>query len=305
VGLAVNRWGGTSTNGNLGVFTTTYGNGRVTDTNTTTQTQEFSGTSVHFGALVKPTRRVNLGFVFRPSFGMKLNSRAVGTSQHQDTRAAAAASSGNSTATYDGTLDWPQTIGAGLAVMPTDFLTFSADYTKTSWSKATFNHVYDYTSQSFNAQGQPVGTPYHQRIEQGSLLWPNYWDSRDPQTWSAHQTDSAQVRVGAEYVLRNLKLLNLVVVPLRVGFVSDGQMTMNAPTPTKATYTGMTAGFGLVWKKVSLDFAWIHMTGDSTYGYEGPVIGAGTSFSYQMNYRADGSSSFSSNRLFASTVIRF
>lgn len=301
LGLALNRWGGHSNGATATVSTYSFSaDQRVDARSNATVTQDFSGTSVHFGVLVKPTPKINVGLVFRPAFDMTLNSGETAHDQLSSTVPGIAGDSSDSATTRNGTLRWPRTIGAGVAIMPTDVLTLSADFTNTSWSKATFSYAFDYLGRNFDAQGQQQSRVVA-HADKLVVLWPAFYSPDVPNTVSPQQTDSSQARVGVEYVVKNPQHFGLVVMPLRIGFIRDGQMTMNAPTPTKATYYGFTAGLGFVWKRVSIDVAWVHMTGKSTYGYDS----SSTLTSSDTHLRYDDQTAFNSDRLFASTVVRF
>ena len=305
VGLALNRWGGHSSSGAATVSTYSFSaDQRVNTTDSAGVAQDFSGTSVHFGVLVKPTSKISLGLVFRPAFDMTLDSVETFDHQKQSTMPDIAGESSTSTTTRNGTLRWPRTIGAGVAVMPTDVLTFSADFSATSWSQTTFTYAYGYQSQTSDAQGQAQSRVVA-HADSLVVLWPAFYNPDAPDSRSPRQTDSSQVRVGVEYVVKNPRQLGLVVMPLRLGFIRDGQMTMNAPTPTKATYYGFTAGLGFVWKRISVDAAWVHMTGKSNYGFDSNATSANPPTNSDEHYRFDDQTAFASDRLFVSTVVRF
>jgi long-subunit fatty acid transport protein len=230
---------------------------------------------------------------------MTLSSQAKG--QTQQSQAGQVTSSRSSTQAQDGTLEWPQTIGVGVAVKPTDLLTFSADVVVTSWSKARYTHTSDSTSQTFDAQGRPQGPAQLSHRDNLVLLWPElfYPKVEDNVCNYPPQADSSQVRLGAEYVVEKAQRLAHVAVPVRVGFIRDSQLTKNTPDGSRSTYYGFTAGFGLAWKSASLDFAWVHMRGKFSYGYD---VRPSDTYDYHGRYEDN---TVISNRLFVSTVARF
>jgi long-subunit fatty acid transport protein len=302
LGLALNRWGGSPTSTNPGTTEFLYAQGRSLATSAYTRTEDFSGTSIHLGILVKPTPRISVGAIFQPRFGMNLKYTLVNDTEQSWNGQPNGTEHG--AWIRDGTIDWPQAIGGGVAVRPTDALTLSADVAVTAWSKSEFTYTETYTGKSVSAQGQVRTFSYNTKIDPGPL-WPSSYYPKAQDNSNPQQGDATQIRLGAEYVVKSPRLLALVGVPLRVGFIRDGQMTRNAPDPGKVVYTGVTAGLGLAWKRVALDFAWVHMSGKSTYGFEGQPVSNYACCTEQTSYRGEGDISFSSDRLFASTAVRF
>ena len=114
-----------------------------------------------------------------------------------------------------------------------------------------------------------------------------------------HQSNTRQIRFGVEQIIVKPKLWGLTAFPLRGGIFSDQQYFKESGLEP-ASYVGLTAGFGFVWSRISLDLAYVHKSGrfrsrDAVVPTRGAVIIVGS----DANHR------FNSNQLYLSAIVRF
>jgi hypothetical protein len=57
-------------------------------------------------------------------------------------------------------------------------------------------------------------------------------------------------------------------LPLRAGLIWDTQMLKNRNDLSAVAHYGLTGGIGLVWKRFSIDLAYVHMRGARNESYE-------------------------------------
>jgi long-chain fatty acid transport protein len=182
----------------------------------------FNGT---FGLLVKPVKEFSFGVTYKLPFTAKLKG---------DVTIPAAALFGLPTTDVGTrTATWPQWLAAGIAVKPTDKLTFTADVQYTNWKKLQTIPV-AFTNagwQKFFASGAAY-----------QLLWKN----------------TTQFRFGAEYMVSKC-------LALRAGYYFDPNPgpvdTQNILLP-EFKYNWMTAGFGYASEKIAIDFSVEYGTGE-------------------------------------------
>jgi hypothetical protein len=134
-----------------------------------------------------------------------------------------------------GFIDWPWSVGMGLAFNPVEAMILSADFTFNRWSKARFRHFAN--------------------IFKVSETDPPYVDVPFPVV-DLNQTDSWQARMGAEYVIITRGLL----LPIRAGAFVDRQFFYDINQDPVVFY-GFTTGFGFKTKRVALDLALVYKTG--------------------------------------------
>jgi hypothetical protein len=140
-----------------------------------------------------------------------------------------------------------------LAFMPNDTLTLSTDYTTSNWADATI----DYT-RTYGSTGQ---------TSELTRFYPTFNDpDAAEETGQPRQVNSSQMRFGVEHVVRDPKLLGLTVLPVRFGVFFDRQLSKDDQTLDPVTNTGLTAGFGLVWSRLSVDVAYVQMRGQAHVG---------------------------------------
>jgi hypothetical protein len=148
------------------------------------------------------------------------------------------------------------------------------------------------------AQGRPPSTTVIPANR--SVIWPTLYDPSQPEGgFNLAQVDTRQARFGVEYVIKDPKLLGLVVIPLRLGTFSDRQYFKDAISFDPVQYLGVTGGFGLVWRRVSLDLAYVHTRGEYNLSNVNEQPGFTESWAF------DAPSEFRSNRLYVSTTLRW
>ena len=136
------------------------------------------------------------------------------------------------------TLRWPDTYGVGIAFAPIDPLTFSMDYTRTNWSDSILKNFNDAESDELSVD---VYFPTMTRVTSDS---------------TSKQLDTEQIRFGIEYVY----ISDEVLIPFRLGMFSDSQYYKDA-SGDKITFMGLTAGLGIKWGPVAVDFAMLYESG--------------------------------------------
>jgi long-subunit fatty acid transport protein len=237
LGLSLNRWSNGHEGSRSAAWTTYAG-----DSDRSGRWNEsMSGTSFNIGSLFKPTPKLNVGLVFKSGFTMDYR------------REDEYASSNYATNVRDGEIKWPRSIGLGLAFMPNDTLTLSTDYTTSNWADATI----DYT-RTYGSTGQ---------TSELTRFYPTFNDpDAAEETGQPRQVNSSQMRFGVEHVVRDPKLLGLTVLPVRFGVFFDRQLSKDDQTLDPVTNTGLTAGFGLVWSRLSVDVAYVQMRGQAHVG---------------------------------------
>lgn len=138
----------------------------------------------------------------------------------------------------DGMLDlnWPETIGFGLAYKPSDRLTFTYDSVKTRWSGATFRGSF--------VTHDPSGGD----LQDLSLDGANFFDFLK----SSRTTDTTDRRGGMEWIAF---LGDSVVIPVRVGMFREPQPSVDRVTGQQRVLKGYSIGFGLKYRSVTMDLA--------------------------------------------------
>ena len=135
----------------------------------------------------------------------------------------------------------PGAVGVGLSWRPWSVLTASLDFTRTFWSKGRIRNFFTL------ARTEPdQASPFPQVFK--NLPYPTLDD--------LFQSDTEQIRVGAEYVVLGRRLK----VPLRAGFFTDKQYFFDfRGQPPR--FRGFTAGLGVAAGPLLLDFAYVRETG--------------------------------------------
>ena len=135
----------------------------------------------------------------------------------------------------------PGAVGVGVSWRPWSVLTASLDFTRTFWSKGRIRNFFTL------ARTEPdQASPLPQVFD--SLPYPTLDDPR--------QSDTEQLRVGAEYVVLGRRLK----VPLRAGFFTDKQYFFDARN-RPPRFRGFTAGVGVAAGPLLIDFAYVRETG--------------------------------------------
>jgi long-chain fatty acid transport protein len=179
-----------------------------------------------FGLLVKPVKQFSFGVTYKLPFTAKLKGDVTIPNAAYLPGGAPTTVMGTRTAT------WPSWLAAGIAVKPTDKLTFTADVQYTNWHilqtiPVTFENT---TWQTFLAEGAAY-----------QLLW----------------KDTTQFRFGVEYMASKS-------LALRAGYYFDPNPgppeTQNVLLP-EFKYNWVTAGFGYMSEKIVIDFSVEYGTG--------------------------------------------
>lgn len=293
LGASFNWWrngsDGTRTTRSTDSFSSPFGTSSSSSTNVRTSKETYEGYNLNAGAILKPSEKLRLGVVFKSPFTMKYTqtitrqiSRSSGTSSTRIT-------------SEEGDIHWPRTIGGGVAVLPTDVLTLSFDFTTTKWSDATYDFTRTITTSSSSS------SPRRTFFPNLHLIWPTLFDPNQPEQagLNSAQIDTQQLRFGAEYVIKSPKLANLTALPIRAGVYTDRQLFKESPDLGKVNYLGLTAGVGLVWSRLTLDFAFVRLSGESRNDY------TFSDFGFTETVTSDGPDKFRANRFFASTIVRF
>lgn len=250
--------------------------------------QDFRGTNVNVGAIFKPTTKLRLGLVFKTPFTMTYTASDTFSSENQT------GFSRRTIISEQGDIHWPRTIGAGIAVLPSDALSLSADFTTSRWSGATYAQTI--TTRRTNSRGLDQTT-----MDDRTVTYPGLSDTLQPEDGNnPFQNDSNQIRFGAEYVIRSPHIFHLAVLPLRVGAFTDRQIFKNKPGLGNVSFLGITGGFGLVWSHITLDFAYVHQSG--SYRESEGRYSDGYFIRETHQARDD---EFRSNKFYVSTIIRF
>ena len=135
----------------------------------------------------------------------------------------------------------PGAVGVGISWRPWSVLTASLDFTRTFWSKGRIRNFFTL------ARTEPDQvSPFPQVFD--SLPYPTLDDQR--------QSDTEQLRVGAEYVVLGRRLK----VPLRAGFFTDKQYFFDFRNQPPR-FRGFTAGLGVAAGPLLIDIAYVQETG--------------------------------------------
>jgi len=240
---------------------------------------DISGTNLNAGLLFIPVPKLNLGAVFKTAFSADL--RLSKTREDRILGVTAPLTGSTLVSVFnrnDGnaTIRFPHVYGIGASYLVTNTLTVSADFTRTAWSKATITDFFSLGRDDIDRFGE---LPFP-AVEEGGN----------------GQSDTNQLRVGAEWVLR-LGESGSVLVPLRAGLFRDGQpVTIRLNTvgqnDVRPTFTGLTAGLGLTVGGALFDLAYIREGGD-------------VPASRLQNSTFDSERKIRYSRVFASMIVRF
>lgn len=220
----------------------------------------IKGANMNAGLLINVLKNFKIGFVYKSHFSATLDY-SLDMSIEGDN--IAPVPTGVIVLPGHAQLEWPETWGFGLAFMPTDQLTFSADFTRTTWSKSILNdfenpdHVYD------------PNAP-----ETVDFYFPTLFMMGNP--FNLKQIDSQQMRLGCEYVFFSRG----TIIPLRLGIFTDTQYFPDA-TGDKVLFFGITAGIGVKKGAISIDTAVHYEFGDYV---ESPMHYTATRFSELRAY---------------------
>lgn len=298
LGVAVNRWRngseGTGDYSWTAAHTDSAGAYNESYVSKRHLVDEYSGTSLNLGLLLKPSEKVRFGVVYKSAFSMTYDYTYKAESTTTSDRTGVRSTVQDTILT--GTIQWPWSLGAGIAFLPTDALTVSVDLTRSNWSSADAHYT-----QTITTWYSYLNPPTRTSVSDIDTTWPAGFNKSQPESaYNPRQTDSTQVRLGTEYVITRPGLLGLTALPLRVGFLDDQQLFKNRPDLGGVHYLGLTGGLGLVWARLSVDFAYVHTRGEykcCEYDVQDP----GSS----RKQTEDAQDSFRSHRFFLSSTVRF
>lgn len=209
-------------------------------------TWDISGTNVNVGALITPTPKLNLGAVFKSPF-----EATIQLSKAREDKIGTLPSVFNQES-GDVLVAFPRVYGLGASLRASNTITFSADFTRTAWSKASITNFF-----SLGRRGGD--SPSLDRFDE--LPFPAVEEGANG------QADTTQVRVGAEWVLRFGEGGD-ILLPVRAGFFRDGQPvvirftgTDGNPLEEQPSFLGFTAGFGVTVGGALFDVAYIREAG--------------------------------------------
>jgi hypothetical protein len=249
VGAAVNVWRGRSDGTDTRNITGTYALGSVAGSlnpsiYNTIYHERFNGTNIDVGVLAKPRDWLRVGAVVKNGFDV---SRTFDYSRHYTNWVG-----GISAETYHetGTIDWPRSVGVGVAVFPSGALTLSTDYTGASWSSARYTFT---TSDVQTINGAKTTTQ-----TAGMVIYPEMYDPAKPVQpyFNVLQRDSSQLKAGGEFVWLKSRGGRFAGIPLRAGVYRNHSLLPQS-NGSQRTGTGVTTGAGLRWRQLYLDVAYV------------------------------------------------
>lgn len=214
-----------------------------TNAGTTEQDIDYdldSGINFNLGAIWTPVENLNFGAVGKTPFTAILNLRRF----RSDTFLDPPAVTENRAERSDVLIDFPGAVGFGLSWRPASPLTFSADYTRTFWSRGRIRNFF-----VLNATPPPDGRP-PDPVDYRELPYPTI---NDPD-----QTDTEQIRLGFEAVA----IAGRLRFPIRAGLFWDRQyFRADSPTGVPPRFEGFTLGTGVSAGPLLVDFAFVRESG--------------------------------------------
>jgi len=255
------------------------------------------GWSVNLGAIVSPVEQVNLGVVYKTPFTADV-WLVKARRDHWFEDETLEGTTTNASASDAVRLEFPSSFGFGVSWRPHDTMTLSADFTRTSWSKARIQDYFDLTRTELGPEAVPPPPNVYPNRQYPTLgPVPDPADPDDPARLLGQQ-DAEQIRVGVEWLL----IRRWLKVPLRAGYFNDRQITPD-PTGDIPRFNGFTVGTGLMLGPMLLDVAYVHASGeytrtaDAAEGGEFDLPASGTRQSVRNALETD--------RIFASLIYRF
>ena len=246
-GLAVNYWDAkysqnVSQKGSGSIALSSLFFGTTTVRQDASIEYDMTGWNVNVGFLYKPNQSWAFGLVYKSPFELKGSS--------QDSESASLEVDGERILTlkssphWDVTVDWPMTIGAGVAYKPTEYLRLAFDVTQTNWSDGTANY-YNGKNLELQENGEPIEDYYNEKFDEP---YP---------TRTKYQTDARQYRLGAEYLFQ---AGSKVQVPLRGGVFADSQLRETIDGDSVIFY-GYALGTGIQVGGLYVDLAYVYSQG--------------------------------------------
>lgn len=195
----------------------------------------FSGWNVNMGFIWSPRENLNIGGVAKTPFSGRVRLWKEKTDYFPGSGDGASTTSQNALRRDDLRIDFPAAFGLGASWRLRSSLTLAADYTRTEWSNAQIHNFF------------VLRTPEPDPAVFEDLPYP---------LLDAHQNDTEQIRIGAEYVVLRARLK----WPLRIGYIFDRQYFESA-AGTSPVFRGLTVGTGLILGPVLLDVAYLREVG--------------------------------------------
>lgn len=209
---------------------------------------DFRGWNTNLGVIWSPHESFNIGAVAKTAFIGRVHLAKQREDTFPDTGIRPDPFTTNKLDRDDLRLDFPAAYGVGASWRLRSSLTVSADYTHTAWSKARIHNFYVLSATPLPPPGTPAESPPPEVSR--SLPYP---------LLTAAQTDTQQIRMGAEYVFiyRRLKF------PLRAGYILDRQF-FQAQDGHAPVFGALTLGTGVLVGPLLLDFAYVREAGRFT-----------------------------------------
>jgi long-subunit fatty acid transport protein len=281
------------------------GLGRFFDVTESDLDDRYRGVNIAAGALFRPSDRWRIGLVYKAPFSMK---RQVTLRSEEFLEFDGERSDFDSPrfqeVTEEGRIAWPETLGVGVAFLPIQALTLSTDFTQTGWGNASYQFSSRIETEERNIDGVSERTTL-----EGVVLakFPSlYSGSEELVDDRFDQVDTRQLRMGAEYVVRGLRFAKLQVVPLRAGVFFEQPSVKDSVRNGTVRLTGLTAGAGLSWSHLSLDFAYVRVRG--SFFSRDRLLQATTGTRFQTRtleeVRSEGPDRFTSHRFVISAIIK-
>ncbi len=201
------------------------------------------GYGITFGALFQVNKMISVGASFRTKTNVTMSGEAENPGM--------AAAGVETKSDFDRDVAWPMWIAGGVAVRPTDNLTFTFDLQWSQWSASEETFKTEFKNATWAAGAQATGD------DTFKLFW----------------EDALQIRLGAEYKLND-------AFTLRGGYYNDP-----APAPDKTynilfpsiSYNAFTAGGTMTFGNVNIDAGFEYLLGSEreipTGKYEDAVPG--------------------------------
>jgi hypothetical protein len=232
LGGTLNRWFG-------GYSQSRFRSGLARGRGATEQEIDYrlSGWNVNLGLIWSPVESLNIGLVGKTPFTGDLNVRRERTDYFTE-QVDPAQTTTNGPAEEDGSIEFPGAVGVGASWRARSTLTLSADYTRTFWSEGRIRNFFVLPATQ-PGQAPPVEQTW------AALPYPTLDDDR--------QFDTAQVRLGAEYVVFVGTRLK---VPLRAGVFTDRQYFADG-SGGPPVFTGFAVGSGLILGPLLFDVAYV------------------------------------------------
>jgi hypothetical protein len=200
------------------------------------------GWNLNAGLIWSPIESLNVGLVGKTPFTGDLFVHRERTDYFSEVDPPGQIDTANE-GERDVRLEFPGAVGVGASWRPRSALTLSADYTRTFWSQGRIRNFFLLPP---TLPTQPNLKPQAQVFV--DLPYPTLDDER--------QFDTAQIRLGAEYVVIGAR----VKVPLRAGVFTNRQYFADA-FGQAPRFIGLSVGTGLIVGPVLFDVAYVREQG--------------------------------------------